>query len=302
VEGDAIRCYYHGWKYDAAGRCVEQPAEPQPFCEKVRIRSYPCVEYIGCVWAYLGEGEPPPPPRYPVFEEPGVLDVLTYIWPCNYFQAIENQHDQSHIPFVHRESSPFKGGGLTVAGVPTLRAEESEYGLTIHGNWSNGSVRKNHWFMPNTIQIKQPVGYSDSRWMDLIEIIVPVDDEHHARFHMSLIPVTGDEAEEFRERRQERHEGMDSVAAVAERVLAGELRVDDVSLPPAMMVNLQDAVAQLGQDTIADREHERLGRSDTVVIAMRQLWERELRALDEGRPLKQWTHPGRLVSTSGIRA
>src|SRR5882672_8603204 len=23
VEGEAIRCYYHGWKFDSAGRCVE---------------------------------------------------------------------------------------------------------------------------------------------------------------------------------------------------------------------------------------------------------------------------------------
>jgi 5,5'-dehydrodivanillate O-demethylase len=36
VEGDAIRCRYHGWKYDGAGRCVEQPNEQEPFCDKVR--------------------------------------------------------------------------------------------------------------------------------------------------------------------------------------------------------------------------------------------------------------------------
>ena len=25
VEGDSIRCRYHGWKYDSSGQCVEQP-------------------------------------------------------------------------------------------------------------------------------------------------------------------------------------------------------------------------------------------------------------------------------------
>src|SRR5262249_41115196 len=25
VEADGIRCQYHGWKFDASGRCVEQP-------------------------------------------------------------------------------------------------------------------------------------------------------------------------------------------------------------------------------------------------------------------------------------
>ena len=35
VEGDSIRCFYHGWTYDASGQCIDQPAEPEPFCEKV---------------------------------------------------------------------------------------------------------------------------------------------------------------------------------------------------------------------------------------------------------------------------
>ena len=41
VEEDCIRCMYHGWKYDAAGQCVEQPAEDPPFTRKIKIRSYP---------------------------------------------------------------------------------------------------------------------------------------------------------------------------------------------------------------------------------------------------------------------
>ena len=27
VEPDGIRCAYHGWKYDACGKCVDQPFE-----------------------------------------------------------------------------------------------------------------------------------------------------------------------------------------------------------------------------------------------------------------------------------
>src|SRR4051794_16772716 len=29
VEGDNLRCFYHGWAYDGNGQCVEQPAEPE---------------------------------------------------------------------------------------------------------------------------------------------------------------------------------------------------------------------------------------------------------------------------------
>src|SRR5687767_8435488 len=36
VEGDCVRCFYHGWKYDASGQCVEQPAEEAGFARKVK--------------------------------------------------------------------------------------------------------------------------------------------------------------------------------------------------------------------------------------------------------------------------
>src|SRR3712207_1885017 len=33
VEGDNIRCFYHGWKYDGTGQCIEQPAEDAAFAK-----------------------------------------------------------------------------------------------------------------------------------------------------------------------------------------------------------------------------------------------------------------------------
>jgi len=61
-------------------------------------------------------------------------------------------------------------------------------------------------------------------------------------------------------------------------------------------VQIQDAVAQLGQGSIPDRQHERLGRSDVVLVELRRIWLRELCALAEGRALKQWAQPD-LIST-----
>jgi 5,5'-dehydrodivanillate O-demethylase len=54
VEGDRIRCFYHGWTYDASEQCVEMPAEDPSFPPKVRIASYPTQEYLGLVFAYFG--------------------------------------------------------------------------------------------------------------------------------------------------------------------------------------------------------------------------------------------------------
>src|SRR5262249_53035312 len=78
VEGDCIRCFYHGWKYDASGQCVEMPAEDPTFPPRIKVASYPTQEYLGLIFAYFGDAErddtgalrPPPLPRYPFLEDP----------------------------------------------------------------------------------------------------------------------------------------------------------------------------------------------------------------------------------------
>ncbi len=44
VEAGGIRCRYHGWRYDGAGQCVEQPQEDAAFAAQVRIPAYPVRE------------------------------------------------------------------------------------------------------------------------------------------------------------------------------------------------------------------------------------------------------------------
>src|SRR5207245_10009652 len=40
VEGDDIRCLYHGWKFDCSGQCVEQPAAERGFARNVKARCW----------------------------------------------------------------------------------------------------------------------------------------------------------------------------------------------------------------------------------------------------------------------
>src|ERR1051325_6368099 len=49
-----LRCVYHGWKFDVAGRCVDMMNEPDELAFKAKIRttSYPVIEVGGLVWAY----------------------------------------------------------------------------------------------------------------------------------------------------------------------------------------------------------------------------------------------------------
>ena len=64
---------------------------------------------------------------------------------------------------------------------------------------------------------------------------------------------------------------------------------DLVHTDPGTPGGLEDYVTQVGQGHIADRDHEHLGRNDTKIILRRKILQREVRALAEGRPTKQWT-------------
>jgi phthalate 4,5-dioxygenase len=51
-EEGGIRCVYHGWKFDTAGRCIDMPSVPphQDFRDKVRAKAYRAAERNGIVW------------------------------------------------------------------------------------------------------------------------------------------------------------------------------------------------------------------------------------------------------------
>ena len=298
VEGDCIRCFYHGWKYDGSGQCVEMPAEDASFPPKVQIKSYPTEEYLGLIFVYLGEGEAPPLPRYPDFERPGVLHTTTYLRECNYFQNIENGLDPVHTAFAHREpGAKFRG----LVGVPRMEGEESPWGIMMRGTRPNGLVRINQYGMPNLLHLKLDLGDAEAGWHDVLAWRVPIDDERHCSFSANLIPLTGEAGERYLEREAQRDAELAAhppAFELAEAIMRGELRIADVAEHPGL-INIQDIVAQAGQGRLVDRTQDRLGRSDVLVILLRKIWERELRALAEGRPLKAWTRPADLRAESG---
>src|SRR5581483_1627077 len=135
VEGDNLRCFYHGWTYDPTGQCIEQPAEPEPFCQRIKIQSYPCEEYLGLIFAYLGEGEAPPLTRFPDFEGEGRLEANVYLRSCNFFNRLDN--DGIHTWFVHRrEGHDFRDWN---GRIPQAQWSEDEWGTVSRTRAHNGS-------------------------------------------------------------------------------------------------------------------------------------------------------------------
>ena len=278
VEGDAIRCLYHGWKYGANGQCIEQGNEHQSFADKVRIRSCPTRDYLGVIFAYFGPAPVPPLPKLSQLDGPGYLDQAFYIRECSYFQNLENMMDETHTNFTHRVSS-FSDPGSINREVPQISAEETPYGLVEYARRSDGTVRSSHFIMPNSMLMQLPLttgfiseGQANRPFSDYIAWRVPIDDHVHLSCAVQRLDVDDATAERFFKHKEATEKAMADLPpapAVSQAILRGELTLEDVC-DRADIVNIQDNVAQIGQGVIADRENEHLGTGDTAIVAFRR--------------------------------
>jgi phenylpropionate dioxygenase-like ring-hydroxylating dioxygenase large terminal subunit len=76
VEGNCIRCPYHGWSYNSEGRCVRIPADAEgtTIPAKAQVGVLPIQERNGFIWIFPGASNQADPnliPPFPEFGQPG---------------------------------------------------------------------------------------------------------------------------------------------------------------------------------------------------------------------------------------
>jgi len=104
VEGCAVRCGYHGWKYDASGRCTDVP-----YLGKGKlpngVRSYPCREANGLILVFPGDparlGDVPFPALGSAADPRFKTRRFGREVGCHYSFMHENLMDMNH-QFLHR--------------------------------------------------------------------------------------------------------------------------------------------------------------------------------------------------------
>jgi 5,5'-dehydrodivanillate O-demethylase len=300
VEGDGLRCRYHGWRYDGTGRCVEQPNEDRPFCEKVRLRMYPAREYAGLVFAYLGDGEAPPFRHYPDFDLPGVIVAdPPEVLPCSFWNRLDNDH--AHVPWVHRATAIRKGRNDYLV----LRKEavqETPYGYISTRSVDGEPVDFRdtaYFFMPNARQFWAPTrakgfegrpGLGDTK----MTWTVPVNDNAFVAFDVTHTPLTGAEGDAYQESRYRQQEAeAETRWDLGESILAGEMTPEDIpeELSAYTAFSIEDYATQVGMGPVRGRGKEHLGSTDVKVVLLRRLWLREVTALLEDKPLTEWKIP-----------
>lgn len=286
VQGEDIRCIYHGWKYDGTGQCTEAPAEVDGFADRIRIDGYPARDYGGLVFAYLGEGDGADAfelMRKAIIDAPGSLTLTKpQLWPCNWFQMIENSMDSVHVSFVHRAGKVGPLGSAVSRTLPKLDYFETEAGIRQIATRGENNVRISDWTFPNGNHIVVP-GPDRSFWIDNYTWRVAVDDSHTMRYSIYVVPKnlrdSYDSLKEYFDRYADYNPADHHDALFFDRAYPEE--------PFIQLTSAQDYVAMRGQGVTVDRTREHLGGSDRGIALMRRIFNRELDAFAAGTP-KQW--------------
>ncbi len=288
-EAGGLRCIYHGWKFDADGRCVDVPADSCTSAEMQRLSTtaYQTQEQGGIVWTWMGKGEPhAPPPAMEFTVVPGEhTHVSKCMMRCNYLQALEGSIDYSHISFLHKEeetSSDVFGIGEMIRysdedGRPTLFTERTDYGLQIGARRDAGADnsywRVARWLLPCFVIVPTAPGN-----VSRVNLFIPIDDEncwwYRIRWHKDRA-LTAAELDSYK------NEGEDYAPLVPGSYLPHGSRENDYLQDRALQrrasftgirsAQLQDLAVQESQGRVHDRSREKLMPSDMPIAQCRRM-------------------------------
>jgi phthalate 4,5-dioxygenase oxygenase subunit len=286
-EENGIRCSYHGLKFDRNGKCVEVPSAPQ-ICERMNIKSYPCIERGGIVWAYMGPPDKMPgPPELEWCTLPAShVFVSRRLQENNYLQAMEGGIDTAHVSYVHRyevDTDPMHRGTraldyIKADGNVIFNIEKTPFGLSLFGR-RNGEADSYYWRVTQWL----------FPWFTLIapfgehslagHVWVPIDDHHCWAWSINFHPDKPLSEEERSD--MERGKGIHAECIpgtfrpiankendyLIDRVAQKEKR----SYSGIFGFAMQDASLQESMGPIQNHEAERLLPTDKAIVMARRM-------------------------------
>jgi 5,5'-dehydrodivanillate O-demethylase len=274
VEQGGVRCCYHGWLWDAHGRCLETPCEDpdSTLKDRVKMAAYPVRAAAGLVFAYIGPQPAPLLPNYDMLvHSAGTRYVYGKDNHCNWLQAAENASDLTHLNWLHAGPYPM------YAGKPSrLEYRERDYGFDYTSSVEGlpeenfGSVIfpcHNRFASARTEQ-------GGSRQNMLFR--VPQDDVTTVNYFISITPREDGKLEHHTEmppERPQRGPFVSSQRGVYGRVEDGWWGISSFD---------QDRMVVEGQGQIYDRSTENLATSDRGIVIFRRMLKESLEAVARG--------------------
>jgi vanillate O-demethylase monooxygenase subunit len=155
LEGDDLRCMYHGLKFAPSGKCIEIPGQPK-IPPQAFVRRYPLVDKFSVAWIWMGDATRADESLIPEFVgvddprwamRPGRMD-----YKANYVLINDNLLDLSHIAFLHNQSL---GASFTPEGVSRPTITKTAHGVRVE-NWiKSGPSRMSDTLSKSKIDIWQ---------------------------------------------------------------------------------------------------------------------------------------------------
>jgi 5,5'-dehydrodivanillate O-demethylase len=277
-EKEGIRCAYHGWVFNSAGQCIEQPYEETEdpegrFKDKITTPAYRVQELGGLIFAYLGPEPAPLLPEWDLFAFKNVYrDIGACVIPCNWLQVMENSVDPVHAEWAHGHFANYvnERKGLPEYIKP-IRAHKKigfdvfEHGIikrrVLEGQDENGS----NW------TVGHPLVFPNFLKVGGYQYRTPIDDTHTLHiWYTTYAPGEGETVPE------------DAPIPFYQVPMPtmdedGNPNWNDLDYTAG-----QDLVNWESQGPIADRSEENLGRSDRGVILFRQLLRENLDKVARG--------------------
>jgi phenylpropionate dioxygenase-like ring-hydroxylating dioxygenase large terminal subunit len=144
LDDGRLRCAYHGWCFDAGGRCVEAPGVVAEL-PQVELRQWRAEERDGFIWVAFPDKRERLIYRADVDRSAYQRFIMSAEIEADFADALENLLDGTHTPFVH--SGLVRGAGSQNTFTATVRRRAESVEAEYRGeSGQNGIISR--WFEP----------------------------------------------------------------------------------------------------------------------------------------------------------
>lgn len=109
IEGESIRCPFHGWRFGPDGQCDDIPYSPNFIPKAACLQSWPVIERAGVLWMWHDEEGGAPDVELPPFAEWDMEEQGWVRWRFDDFgtlathpiEIVDNMADLGHMTPIH---------------------------------------------------------------------------------------------------------------------------------------------------------------------------------------------------------
>lgn len=196
--GDRIACWYHGIEVDADGVVRDVPAVAEcPLIGEKAVKSYPCFEHMGGIFAWFGDELHPEADDF-IFPEEFESDewdamLCTAHWKCNWVYAVDNVMDPMHGAYLHALSHSMAEGDKEAR----MQIDKTDTGFVfgksdqrdVNFDWIEWGDTNAFWMRVSPLPYRKAAGPGGH--FSIMGFVTPIDEDNCRVFFWRTRKVQG---------------------------------------------------------------------------------------------------------------